>query len=178
MEYLPGPGTNIGIMLLVVSYEVMAKTIFDPIVATIIKLLKKQIRKINDTVRIMFLVGGFGLNPYLQHKIKEAFKIEEDGVITGYKCGDLLADDYGNLATMRGALYYGFDLSRRPIQINAIPNQSFHSITPNFNYKDYEFLICIGLFHMSLCRKCGHRLMQFIRFQKRRNRVLMYWLPF
>lgn len=155
VEYDLVPETTIGSMQLTIPYEVMAKKIFDPIVDTTVELLKKQIRKIYGPVVATFLVGGFGKNPYLQYKIKEAFKIEENGVVTGYKCGGLHDDDDGNLAAMRGALYYGLDGSRKPAQTDIIEadytqKESTGSNGDDFIAENYDTLICYGMILLML----------------------------
>lgn len=133
----------------------MAKEIFDPIVDTTIELLKKQIRKIYGPVVATFLVGGFGRNPYLQYRIRETFKIEENERIIGYKCGILRDDENGNLAAMRGALYYGLDGSRKPAQTDIIEADytQKEATGPNgddFIAGNYDTLICYGMIKLIL----------------------------
>ncbi|CEP07046.1 hypothetical protein [Parasitella parasitica] len=149
--YVPEQYTSVGAMLLVVPYKIMAKKIFDPVVDTTIHLLKKQIRKINGPVAATFLVGGFGQNPYLQYRIKNEFRIEENGEIVGYKCGKLLKDEKGNLAAMRGALYYGLDGSRKPTQTDIITANYYNQRDPTgsnhdgFIAEDYNTVICYDI---------------------------------
>ncbi|KAI8636385.1 hypothetical protein BD408DRAFT_93467 [Parasitella parasitica] len=149
--YISEQYTCVGAMLLVVPYKVMAKKVFDPIVDTTIHLLKKQIRKINSPVVATFLVGGFGQNPYLQYRIKNEFKVEENGKIVGYKCGELLKDEKGNLAAMRGALYYGLDGSRKPTQTDIIKADYCDQKDPvgtnhnGFIVENYDTLICYDI---------------------------------
>lgn len=128
----------------------MRELVFDPIIRTTIKLLEKQIEKIKDPIVATFLVGGFGRNPYLHYKIKDNFKIEENGRIVGYKCGTLYDDEKGNLAAMRGALYYGLDGSRKPTQTDIIES-SYDGVQDasgthhdGFVAENYDMIICYG----------------------------------
>jgi hypothetical protein len=50
------------------------KSMFDPIVERILKLIAIQLENCKDECSIMFLVGGFSQSVYLQKKIKEKFK--------------------------------------------------------------------------------------------------------
>lgn len=138
------PGSTIGSMLLVVPYKVICKEVFDPVVRTIIDMIKKQIRNIGTPIATTFLVGGFGNNPYLQYKIKEAFKIKENDLITGYGCGKLLVDRKGDTAIMRGALYYGLDAARNQSNIEAIRIDPIIMCQPEFYFDTYSTLLCIG----------------------------------
>ncbi|EPB90796.1 hypothetical protein HMPREF1544_02374 [Mucor circinelloides 1006PhL] len=149
--YVKDPNSKIGVRLLVISYATMRELVFDPIIHTTIKLLEKQIEKIKDPIVATFLVGGFGRNPYLHYKIKDNFKIEENGRIVGYKCGTLYDDEKGNLAAMRGALYYGLDGSRKPTQTDIIES-SYDGVQDasgthhdGFVPENYDMIICYDI---------------------------------
>src|SRR4051812_17175845 len=49
------------------------KSMFDPVVERILKLIAVQLENCKDECSIMFLVGGFSQSIYLQKKIKEKF---------------------------------------------------------------------------------------------------------
>ncbi|GAN05312.1 hypothetical protein MAM1_0087c04782 [Mucor ambiguus] len=145
-RYIKDSKSDLGVMLLQVSYETMRNLVFDPVISTTIKLLEKQIDKIMEPVATTFLVGGFGRNPYLQFRIKDKFKVEQDGKVIGYRCGELSGDDMGNLAVMRGALYYGLDEFRQSMQAEIIPSE--------ISSKSPDWTICIGIFHI-MCQIFG-----------------------
>ncbi|GAN05319.1 hypothetical protein MAM1_0087c04789 [Mucor ambiguus] len=150
-RYIKDSTSEIGVMLLQVSYETMRNLVFDPVISTTIKLLEKQIDKIMEPVVATFLVGGFGRNPYLHYRIKDKFKIEQDGKVIGYRCGELSDDDKGNLAAMRGALYYGLDGSRKPSQTDIIEepydgaNDASGTNHDGFVADNYNLLICYDI---------------------------------
>ncbi|PKY39927.1 actin-like ATPase domain-containing protein [Rhizophagus irregularis] len=50
------------------------KSMFDPVVKRILKLIEVQLENCNKECSIMFLVGGFSQSIYLQKKIREKFK--------------------------------------------------------------------------------------------------------
>ncbi|KAL9557095.1 hypothetical protein MBANPS3_001552 [Mucor bainieri] len=151
-RYIEAPDTDIGAMLLQVPYEKMRALVFDPVINTTIDLLDKQIEKIQDPVVATFLVGGFGRNPYLHYRIKDKFKILDDaGNVIGYRCGELSDDEKGNLAAMRGALYYGLDGSRKPTQTDIIEDSYDGVKDPSgtnhdgFVADNYNLLICYDI---------------------------------
>lgn len=145
-------------MLLIISYETMRDLVFDPVIDTTINLLEKQINKIKDPVFATFLVGGFGRNPYLYYRVKDKFKMENGD----YRCGNLQVDEKGNLAAMRGALYYGLDGSRKPAQTDIIeaPYDGAKDASginhDGFVADNYNLLICYGNARL-LCMKINHK---------------------
>ena len=46
--------------------------IFDPVVTEVITLIVNQIKSTRTTVKLVLLVGGFGTNPYLRERIRQA----------------------------------------------------------------------------------------------------------
>ncbi|CAG8729029.1 14257_t:CDS:2, partial [Racocetra fulgida] len=49
------------------------KSLFDPVIARILRLIGDQLSKCSDC-SVLFLVGGFGESKYLQYRIKERFE--------------------------------------------------------------------------------------------------------
>jgi molecular chaperone DnaK (HSP70) len=50
------------------------KSIFEPVIQRILKLIKAQLRNSKETCSAMFLVGGFSESKYLQKRIKQEFQ--------------------------------------------------------------------------------------------------------
>ncbi|PKY56643.1 actin-like ATPase domain-containing protein [Rhizophagus irregularis] len=50
------------------------KSMFDPIVERIVKMIQMQLANTQGTCSAMFLVGGFGQSKYLQNRIKQEFR--------------------------------------------------------------------------------------------------------
>lgn len=48
------------------------KTIFEPVIEEIIRLVQNQIKETSRTVKAILLVGGFGQNVYLRARLQEA----------------------------------------------------------------------------------------------------------
>ena len=70
---LHGPGIQSNKLFLSVDE---LKKIFDPVVDEIVDLVKKQIQATNSKAKAVLLVGGFGQNKYLKHRIEEDVGIE------------------------------------------------------------------------------------------------------
>jgi len=79
------------------------KSMFDPIVEKIIKMIEIQLENCGEC-SIMFLVGGFGQSKYLKKRIVEKF---QDRVNTIVVPNDPVA------AIVRGAVIYGLSLSNQ-----------------------------------------------------------------
>lgn len=127
---------------LYIPFKKVAEKVFDKVINTTIELLDIQIRKIKGPIKATFLVGGLGRSPYLQQKIQENFRISKDS----YRCGNIIADEQGDLATMRGAVYYGIEssLSAPQTDIHDSRNQrDMLHLTPG----KYDTLICYGLLY-------------------------------
>ncbi|RIA90040.1 hypothetical protein C1645_876365 [Glomus cerebriforme] len=77
------------------------KSMFDPIIERIIKMIEIQLNNCRDECSIMFLVGGFGQSEYLKNRIEEEFK---DRIKTIVVPKDPVA------AVVRGATLYGLSL--------------------------------------------------------------------
>ena len=71
---MPGLLDNPRLPVLRGKLEVTApemKTIFDPVVDEVLKLVKGQIEATKSSVKAILLVGGFGQSPYLHKRICE-----------------------------------------------------------------------------------------------------------
>ncbi|RIA90036.1 hypothetical protein C1645_738171 [Glomus cerebriforme] len=77
------------------------KSMFDPIVKRILKMIETQLDNCRDECSVMFLVGGFGQSEYLKNRIEETFK---DRVKTIVVAKEPVA------AIVRGATLYGLSL--------------------------------------------------------------------
>ena len=71
---VPGLLDNPGLAVLRGKLEVTGpemKTIFDPVIDEVLKLVKGQIEATKTSIKAVLLVGGFGQNPYLRKRIRE-----------------------------------------------------------------------------------------------------------
>jgi molecular chaperone DnaK (HSP70) len=120
---------------ILISYELMRKEVFDHVIESTLGLLKRQIDKANGKIKRTYLVGGFGRSPYLQLRVRKRFTFEETG-----EClvGELVTDNRGDTAAMRGAMYYGIDGSQRSPQSDIVLNE-FETGKDQFNT-----LVCLG----------------------------------
>ncbi|CAG8834605.1 36748_t:CDS:2, partial [Racocetra persica] len=75
------------------------KSMFDPVIAKILRLIGDQLSKCSDC-SVLFLVGGFGESKYLQHRIKERF---ENQVMVAIPPNP-------SAAIVTGACEYGLDM--------------------------------------------------------------------
>ncbi|CAB4375399.1 actin-like ATPase domain-containing protein [Rhizophagus irregularis] len=85
------------------DYETI-KSMFDPIVEKIIKMIRMQLdnsREKSSKPSIMFLVGGFSESKYLQKRIKDAFRDHVDNISVPQS---------PTAAISRGAAMYGLSL--------------------------------------------------------------------
>ncbi|PKC00902.1 actin-like ATPase domain-containing protein [Rhizophagus irregularis] len=87
--------------LITIDFEKI-KSMFDPLIDRILKMIEIQLENCRDECSIMFLVGGFGQSEYLKNRIEEKFK---DQVKTIVVSKDPIA------AVVRGATLYGLSLS-------------------------------------------------------------------
>lgn len=116
------------------SYGYIRKNVFDEIVNKIIKLIGRQIKKANGDIARTYLIGGFGGSPYLRKRIINEFPINSP-----YSIGNLIQDERGDTAAMRGALFYGIDNSRKDLQSNVVEEEYGDENTSQFNT-----LVCLG----------------------------------
>ncbi|KAL0087058.1 hypothetical protein F4703DRAFT_1850242 [Phycomyces blakesleeanus] len=96
------------------SYDEIRKEVFDPVVNEVISTIETQFAQLGERkLDAMFITGGFGSSPYLQHRIKETFKdrVKHFEVVR-----------FGTMAVMKGALLYGIDQS---IVINHVSRRTY-----------------------------------------------------
>src|ERR1044072_4570744 len=77
------------------------KSMFDPIVERIIKMIETQLDNCRDECSIMFLVGGFSQSKYLKKRIEERFK---------NRVKTINVPNEPDAAIVRGATLYGYSL--------------------------------------------------------------------
>lgn len=123
--------------ILTVHRDEICSRVFDPVVKEVILLIENQIRNANSKIDTTYLLGGFGNSPYLMRRIREHFSENEAGEITNSKSND----SPGELAAMRGAIYYGLD-SLRSTQLTSIETVRFKD--QRFNPNDFSILLCFG----------------------------------
>jgi molecular chaperone DnaK (HSP70) len=83
------------------DYEVM-KSMFDPVVKKILRLIRKQLENSRNKCSAMFLVGGFSQSSYLQKMIREEF---------GEKVDNISVPSNPIAAISRGAAIYGISFN-------------------------------------------------------------------
>ncbi|GBB85957.1 hypothetical protein RclHR1_01240008 [Rhizophagus clarus] len=93
-----------------IDFEAM-KSIFEPVIQKILKLIKVQLDNSHETCSAMFLVGGFSESKYLQNRIKQEFKHRVDNISVPLQ---------PMAAISRGAAIYG--LSVKSNDLNNIGN--------------------------------------------------------
>ncbi|CAG8645693.1 hypothetical protein GLOIN_2v1881585 [Rhizophagus irregularis DAOM 181602=DAOM 197198] len=93
-----------------IDFETM-KSIFEPVVRKILKLIKVQLDNAQETCSAMFLVGGFSESKYLQKRIKQEFSP---------RINDISVPIQPMAAISRGAVIYG--LSIRLNDLNTVGN--------------------------------------------------------
>src|ERR1051325_8428593 len=82
-----------------IDFETM-KSIFEPVVQKILRLIKAQLDSTQETCSAMFLVGGFSESKYLQKRIKQKFS-HQDNIIS--------VPTQPMAAIARGAAIYGLE---------------------------------------------------------------------
>ncbi|KAG2196471.1 hypothetical protein INT47_012672 [Mucor saturninus] len=117
------------------TYKYMREKVFDEVINNTIELLRRQIKKANGDITRTYLVGGFGGSPYLRKRILNEFPADSPLYI-----GNLIQDDRGDTAAMRGALIYGIDGSRREPQSDVVVAHY-----QNTNTSKYNTLVCIDI---------------------------------
>ncbi|RIA82049.1 hypothetical protein C1645_881251 [Glomus cerebriforme] len=86
--------------LIVFEYEDI-KSMFDPIIERIIKMIQVQLNNTRETCSAMFLVGGFSQSKYLQNRIKQEFQ---------YRVKNTSVPMRPIAAISRGAALYGLSM--------------------------------------------------------------------
>ncbi|GAN05310.1 conserved hypothetical protein [Mucor ambiguus] len=125
-----------------IPFDKVAEEVFDEVVDRTIQLLDMQIEKIRtkDSIKATFLVGGLGDNPYLNQRIREYFNMGKDK----FKCGMIINSEYGDLATMRGAVHYGIESAFGAPQANIATLESPKDQL-NLVPGEFDVLICYDI---------------------------------
>ncbi|PKC14303.1 actin-like ATPase domain-containing protein [Rhizophagus irregularis] len=110
--------------LIEIDFETI-KSMFDPLVNRILKMIEIQLENCRDECSIMFLVGGFGQSEYLRNRIEEKFK---DQVKTIVVSKEPIA------AVVRGATLYGLSLSDKMKNMKINENVRFIIKNRKLNY--------------------------------------------
>ncbi|KAL9558415.1 hypothetical protein MBANPS3_000915 [Mucor bainieri] len=141
-----------------IPFQKIAKEVFDDVINKTIQLLDMQIEKIQskNEIKATFLVGGLGNNPYLNYRIREHFS---KGMSKGKsRCGTIINDKDGDLATMRGAVYYGIEAAFGAPEAN-IATSNNHEDQLYSVPGELDVLVCYG---KSLhAQVLAYKLMQF-----------------
>lgn len=127
-----------------ITYKYMRENVFDEVINNTIDLLRRQIKKANGKITRTYLVGGFGGSPYLRKRI-----INEFPEFSSLYIGNLIEDDRGDTAAMRGALIYGIDGSRKEPQSDVV-EEDFQSTDTS----EYNTLVCLGKFLVNTFLTC------------------------
>ncbi|KAI8974286.1 hypothetical protein BDB01DRAFT_729151 [Pilobolus umbonatus] len=100
---------------ILISKSYIRDVIFEPVVEKTIEEITKQVMKANKAIKKTFLLGGFGLSPYLKQRILMSFRKDANG---NRSIGKLIQ-------CIKGAVHHGLDLksfthrlSRRTYAIN------------------------------------------------------------
>lgn len=78
----------------------LKKEVFDPVIMQVLDLIEQQISQVNGRLDAIFLVGGFGSSNYLYERVRAQF---------GRRVGKIAAPPRGELAVVRGAVYFGLN---------------------------------------------------------------------
>src|SRR6266540_3623380 len=86
------------------------KSMFDPTVERILRMIDAQLDNSRETCSAMFLVGGFSQSKYLQKRIKERFH---------ERVGNISVPSNPIAAVSRGAAIYGISLNNADNYVGA-----------------------------------------------------------
>ncbi|KAG2196290.1 hypothetical protein INT47_012512 [Mucor saturninus] len=117
------------------SYKFMREHVFDEVIDNTIDLLRRQIKKANGNITHTFMVGGFGGSPYLCKRILNEFPAGSE-----LSVGNLINDDRGDTAAMRGAMIYGINESRKDPQSSVVVSKYEDDSTSQYNT-----LVCLDI---------------------------------
>ncbi|KAK7676060.1 hypothetical protein QCA50_020984 [Cerrena zonata] len=99
---------------LAIPGTLLRREVFDPVVNQVLELIEEQLKKIDQRLDCLLLVGGFSGSEYLFHRAQERFTGRIRVVARPPDC---------DTATLRGAAQYG--LARRPLVSSVIAPQSY-----------------------------------------------------
>ncbi|KAF5375362.1 hypothetical protein D9615_008000 [Tricholomella constricta] len=94
--------------------NLLRREVFDPVVGEVLQLIEEQIRRLDQRIDALLLVGGFAGSEYLKQRVEEQFS-------SRIKVIARPAD--ADTATLRGAAQYG--LARRPLVSSVIAPRSY-----------------------------------------------------
>ncbi|KAF8642917.1 hypothetical protein AX16_009305 [Volvariella volvacea WC 439] len=99
---------------LAIPGNLLRREVFDPVIAQVLQLIEDQIRKVNQPIDALLLVGGFAGSEYLKTRVEEQF---------GSRIRVIARPPDADTATLRGAAQYG--LARRPLVSSVIAPRSY-----------------------------------------------------
>jgi len=99
---------------LAIPGTLLRREVFDPVVNQVLELIEEQMKKIDQRLDCLLLVGGFSGSEYLFNTVKERF---------GAKIRVIARPPDCDTATLRGAAQYG--LARRPLVSSIIAPHSY-----------------------------------------------------
>jgi len=94
--------------------NLLRREVFDPVVNQALGLIEDQMKKVNQRVDALLLVGGFSGSAYLFKKVEEQF---------GSRVKVIARPSDADTATARGAAQYG--LARRPLVSSVVAPRSY-----------------------------------------------------
>uniref|UniRef100_A0A0W0G1N0 Actin-like ATPase domain-containing protein n=1 Tax=Moniliophthora roreri TaxID=221103 RepID=A0A0W0G1N0_MONRR len=92
----------------------LRRQVFDPVVEQVLTLIEDQLRKVNQRVDALLLVGGFAGSEYLKQEVEEQFSS---------RIRIIARPADADTATLRGAARYG--LAQRPLVSSVIAPRSY-----------------------------------------------------
>ncbi|CAL1697945.1 unnamed protein product [Somion occarium] len=99
---------------LAIPGTLLRREVFDPVVNQVLELIEEQLKKIDQRLDCLLLVGGFSGSEYLFRKTQERFASRIKAIARPPDC---------DTATLRGAAQYG--LARRPLVSSVIAPLSY-----------------------------------------------------
>ncbi|GLB44621.1 putative actin-like ATPase domain-containing protein [Lyophyllum shimeji] len=99
---------------LTVPGNLLRREVFDPVVGEVLHLIEEQLRRLDQRIDALLLVGGFAGSEYLKQRVEEQFSFSIKVIARP-------AD--ADTATLRGAARYG--LARRPLVSSVIAPRSY-----------------------------------------------------
>jgi hypothetical protein len=122
---------------IIISKDLIRQQVFEPVVNNVLELINNQLEKSNEPLNAILLLGGFGKNPYLLEKTRETFSQK-------LRIHYIQNDDNGDLAVMRGAIYYGLEELRYP-KVVSLKTTPFYD--QQFSSHQYNAIVCIGKYN-------------------------------
>ncbi|KAI0255423.1 actin-like ATPase domain-containing protein [Lactifluus subvellereus] len=94
--------------------NLLRREVFDPVVSQALELIEEQMKKVNQRIDALLLVGGFSGSGYLFKRVEEQF---------GGRVRVIARPSDADTATARGAAQYG--LARRPLVSSVVAPRSY-----------------------------------------------------